>query len=303
MTRLAVVVPATNEPETLERCLAAIEAARDPGDEVVVVREPANAGPAATRNAGVAASTAKAVVFVDADVEVAPDALALVRSRLDADPELDAVFGAYDDQPAAADVVSTFRNLLHHHVHTTSPGPASTFWAGLGAIRREAFERVGGFDDGRYDRPSVEDVDLGMRLVAAGGRIELDPAIRGRHLKRWTLGSMVQTDVFARGVPWVGLLLRHRLGGGALNLGWRHRLSALAAVAIVVGAVGRRPRLLVTAALAFAAANRSFHTLLARRGPVHAVGGVLLHVVHHLTAVVSVPLGLLAHVRELLRRP
>ncbi|MGH7896935.1 MAG: acetone carboxylase subunit gamma, partial [Candidatus Binatia bacterium] len=41
---------------------------------------------------------------------------------------------------------SRFRNLLHRHVHQEGAGPATTFWAGLGAIRREAFERVGGFD-------------------------------------------------------------------------------------------------------------------------------------------------------------
>jgi transposase len=33
--------------------------------------------------------------------------------------------------------VSRFRNLLHHHTHTTHPGPACTFWAGCGAVRRE----------------------------------------------------------------------------------------------------------------------------------------------------------------------
>ena len=42
---LAAVVPATNEPPTLARCLAAIEAASDRPDEVVVVDRPANAAP------------------------------------------------------------------------------------------------------------------------------------------------------------------------------------------------------------------------------------------------------------------
>ena len=58
-----------------------------------------------------------------------------------------------------------------------------------------------------------------MRLHAAGHRIVLEPAVRGTHLKRWTLGSMLATDLGARGAPWVALRLeRGGAGGGALNL-------------------------------------------------------------------------------------
>ena len=58
-----------------------------------------------------------------------------------------------------------------------------------------------------------------MRLHAAGRRIVLDPAVRGTHLKRWTLRSMLRTDLAARGAPWVALRLeRGGAGGGALNL-------------------------------------------------------------------------------------
>ena len=49
---LAVVVPATDSPPTLARCLAALAAADEPPDEVIVVDEPRFAGPAAARNLG-----------------------------------------------------------------------------------------------------------------------------------------------------------------------------------------------------------------------------------------------------------
>ena len=58
--------------------------------------------------------------------------------RFAADPTLSALFGAYDDLPAAPGIVSNFRNLLHHHVHHRNAGPAETFWTGLGAVRRRA---------------------------------------------------------------------------------------------------------------------------------------------------------------------
>ena len=127
------------------------------------------------------------LVFIDADIEIHPDAFSRIRRAFTADPGLAALFGSYDDSPEAEGVVSVFRNLLHHHVHQSAAGPATTFWGGIGAVRRDAFERVGGFDQERFAEPSVEDIELGMRLTAAGAHILLDPDVQGKHLKRWTL--------------------------------------------------------------------------------------------------------------------
>lgn len=295
---LAVVVPATDRPPTLERCIAGLEGSTEPPDELVVVEEPVGAGPAAARNAGVAASSSDLVAFVDSDVVVEPEALARIRARFARDADLAALFGSYDDSPAEPGTVSRFRNLLHHHVHTSAAGPAETFWAGLGAVRREDFERVGGFDAARYPHASIEDIELGMRLRRAGLTIVLDPSVRGTHLKRWSLGSMVDTDLRRRGAPWTRLHLEQGGGSTALNLGWRHRLSALASVAAAGAALTRRPRAALAAVGALIALNRDFYALLARRGgPGLAAAGVVLHLAHHLTAVASVGLGVVGHLR------
>lgn len=297
---LAVVIPATDDPPTLERCESALEKSSRRPHEVLVQREPAGAGPAAARNQGAARTTGDVIVFIDADVEVHPDALAAIERRFSADPALAALFGAYDASPASPGLTSRFRNLLHHHVHASAPGEAETFWAGLGAVRRVAFEAVGGFDASRYSAPSIEDVELGLRLRRRGHRIVLDPTIRGCHLKRWTLRSMVATDFAHRGVPWTQLLLRERgAGGGALNLGWRHRASAVASLALLAGLLLRRPRVAAAALAASLVLNRSFYALLARRGgPSLALAGIGLHQLHHLTAVASVPAGAILHHRE-----
>jgi GT2 family glycosyltransferase len=227
MLRLSAIVPATDDAPTLERCTAALRHGRAPADEVIVVSEPRGARPARARNLGAARATGDVLVFVDADVEVHPDALDRIRSTFASDPSLAAVFGSYDDAPGAPGVVSSFRNLLHHHVHQDAGGPASTFWTGLGAVRRDALETIGGFDE---SVAFMEDIDLGMRLSAAGNRIELDPSVQGKHLKRWSLWTMLHTDFHGRGIPWVVLLLRHRYAATTLNLGWRHRVSAGASV-------------------------------------------------------------------------
>ncbi|WP_133252046.1 glycosyltransferase family 2 protein [Actinomycetospora cinnamomea] len=308
MPTLSVVVPATDRPATLPRAVAAIE--RAGADEVVVVDgrddgEHAHRLPVcAARNLGARRAAGDVVVFVDADVEIHADALRRIGERFRARPELTAVFGSYDDSPSAGGTVAAFRNLLHHHVHHQAGGPAETFWSGLGAVRRDAFLAVGGFDGDRFPHPSVEDVDLGARLVAAGARIELDPAIQGTHLKAWTLRTMVATDFARRGVPWVALLLRSgQLRAGrastALNLGWRHRLSALACTLAVSALAARRPRVAAGAVGVLVGLNRDFYALLARRrGAREAVVGVGLHAVHHLTAVASVPAGVVVHLRD-----
>jgi GT2 family glycosyltransferase len=301
--RLAVIVPASDDPPCLPRCTAALAAGTRPPDELIVQRTPARGGPAAARNAAVASSSAEVLVFVDSDVEVHSDALARIERRLLEDAGLAAVFGAYDDEPSAPGLVSRFRNLLHHHVHLSAAGEAETFWAGLGAVRRDVFEAAGGFDAERFPEPSVEDIELGMRLRERGARLLLDPSIRGRHLKRWSAAEMVRTDVWRRGVPWARLLIARGGGSKALNLGARHRASALAALALAMGSLARRPRVATAALAVMAALNRDFYALLARRGGLRLLGaGVGLHAVHLLTAVVAVPLAAALHVRDRLRR-
>jgi hypothetical protein len=292
-----VIVPATNRPLSLARCLAAIEVARGRDDEVVVVTEPPFSGPARARNDGAARATGDVLVFVDADVEVHRDALERIAATL-ADPGVDAVFGSYDDEVATRGIVSAFRNLLHHHVHHEGAGAATTFWAGVGAVRRDRFVAAGGFDAVRYTRPSIEDVELGGRLSAAGSQIVLDPAIQGTHLKQWSLLEMLRTDFASRGVPWVTLLLRGGVHPGALNAGWRHRLSALASLGAAGAVVRRRPVVAGGALAALVALNRSFYGLLARRlGAPSAAAGVGLHALHLIAASAAVPAGLLAHWR------
>jgi GT2 family glycosyltransferase len=293
---LAVVVPATDSPATLERCAAALEAGERRPDELALQIEPAGAGPAAARNLAAAACEADVLVFVDSDVEVHPDALARIAAHFEADPELTAVFGAYDDDPGDPGLTSRYRNLLHHHVHAGAAGAAESFWAGLGAVRREAFAAIGGFDADRFPLASVEDIELGMRLRRGGAKIVLDPRIRGRHLKRWTPLSMARTDFSRRGVPWARLLLRERTHSTALNLGWRQRASAAASVALAGSLLARRRRLAAAALLANLVLDRELYALLARRGgPRLLLAGIGLQQLHQLAAAAAVPAALVLH--------
>ncbi len=291
--RLSAIVPATDAPATLERCLAALAAAG--AEEVLVGRDPPGATPAAARNAAAERATGDVLVFVDADVLVHADALQRIRARL-GDPGLAAVFGSYDDAPEAPGAVSGFRNLLHHHVHQQSAGPVASFWTGLGAVRRSAFDSAGRLDPARR---YLEDVELGARLVANGARVELDPAIQGTHLKHYTLAGMLHVDTVERAIPWVDLMLAGHAPRNALNVSATHRASALLALIAAGALCSGRPVGAACALGTLGAVNRDLYALIARRrSRGEAVAAVGLHALHHLAATIATPAGVALHLRR-----
>jgi len=288
---ISVIVPVHNNAGDLRLCLEALRAAMTPDSEIIVVDDgstddtpcvPArmgvpvvalaeNAGPAAARNRGALRAGGAILFFVDADVVVSPGAIERVQRFFAGHPEHVAVFGSYDVRPGCGTMVSRYRNLLHHFVHQRGNPDASTFWAGCGAIRRSVFREVGGFDAGRFPRASIEDIELGYRLRAAGHRIRLDPGLQGAHLKRWTLGSIVRTDIAHRALPWSRLILKSGQAPDDLNLTTEQRVSAalvgLAAASAPLGVLGLELLGLPAAALlAVAVFNRSLYAFFRRQG-------------------------------------
>ncbi len=296
---LSAVIPATDRRATLERVVAAIEGARAAPEEVIVVDRPGGLGPAGARNLGARKAVGEVIVFIDADVEVHEDVFERLRDAFEEDPGIAAVFGSYDDDPGGKGAVSDFRNLLHHYVHQQGAGLTTTFWAGLGAIRRDALLELGGFDEARFRRPSVEDIELGARLYRTGSRIVLDPSIQGKHLKRWTLLGMIKTDLLDRGVPWVRMMLADGSHSTVLNLGWRHRVGAGAAVVFVVALVRKDVKLASGALALQLVLDVDFYRLLyRRRGAGLVASGVALHLVHRLTSAAAVPIAVAAHLAD-----
>ena len=248
----------------------------------LVVRADGAPSAGAARNAGAAAARGDLLVFVDADVLAPPATVGALARALAAHAGTAAVFGSYDAAPAHPAAVSRYRNLLHHFVHQRNAGEAETFWAGCGAVRADAFARVGGFPVDSQ----VEDIELGRRLRDAGLRIRLDPSIQVKHLKRWTLASMLATDVWHRGVPWTQLLLSDagaRRALGRLNLTAGGLLSALLAWLGLLAFPLGLPWVGSAAWLGVVALALPFHRcVLAAAGPRIALASLPLHLLHHL---------------------
>jgi GT2 family glycosyltransferase len=244
-------------------------------------------GPGGARNVAVREARGEIVLFVDADVVVHPDTIGRITHAFP-DSETVAVFGSYDDSPADRGFSSQYMNLRHHHGHQQPSEDAQTFWAGLGAVRRDAYLEVGGFDAERYVVPSIEDIDLGMRLRVAGGRIRRVPEIHGKHLKQWSLPEVIRTDIFCRGLPWSRLMMEHPDAFTDLNVQWGEQIKALIALFLLLASmlaiVGLGPLWLPAALLVAAAVvNRKLTAIFARAGGSwFAIRGLLFHQLYYL---------------------
>ena len=315
-----VVVPAYNAAGTMARCLSALRAAAPAPAEIIVYDDgstdetpaiarahgarlirgdAAQAGPAVGRNAGVAAARTERVLVVDADVVVEPDAPGRLAAALG--DGVVASFGAYAGEAAVRRLAGRYANLRHHHTHVAADaktqGAAETFWSGLGAVRRDAFLRVGGFDES-YERPCVEDVELGLRLRKLG-RIEIVSEAQGHHLKDWTLRQLWHTDVFCRALPWSEMMAEGRIPP-TLNTGRAEQVKSLLAhlawVSALVGIFAPVALLAALAALcAYLWANRGFLRVLARDSAALVVAGSALHLAYHAYASVTCATVLVTH--------
>jgi GT2 family glycosyltransferase len=320
--RLSVIVPFHRNLVQLRQCLAGLAKARRASSGIVqsveiivaadgAVDDPAALarefgtalleiegprGPAVARSRAAAIASGNVLVFVDTDVIVSETSLAQLGRLFAAEPDLGAAFGAYDEEPADAGFVSQCRNLAHSFIHQRSNREASTFWAGLGAVRADVFAAVGGFDE-RFARPSVEDIDLGYRIRAAGFRVVLDPTIQGKHLKRWTFKSSVKSDVVDRGIPWTQLMQRYGGMRDDLNVTVAYRLCVVVAYALVISllAAVRWPLALTTVPVLLAllwVLDRSYYQFFVRRrGLWFTLRWFPLHVLHHLCNGVSFAVG------------
>ena len=250
---ISVIIPVHDGGDDFRTCLSALIEAGPPPNEIIVVADgsadgsgclaegfgaqvlttPTPGGPARARNLGARIAQGDILFFVDADVTIPPDAVGQIAAAFRSEPDLAAVFGSYDDAPAATNFLSQYKNLFHHYVHQTAREEASTFFGACGAIRRDVFLALGGYDES-HPQPSIEDIELGYRLKQAGHRIKLRKTLQVKHLKPWRVVSLLKADFFHRALPWTELILRDRRFINDLNL----RLSNRVSVMLIYGLLG-----------------------------------------------------------------
>ena len=243
---VSIIVPVHNGGHRLRRCLSSLKDLDPNPIEIIVVADgctddssevalsagvqvinlPESGGPARARNKGAQLAKEKYLFFIDADVTVPSNAVKQIESAFRGDPNLAAVIGSYDDYPDQKNFLSQYKNLLHHYIHQTGREEAFTFWGACGVIKRDIFFEMGGFNES-YVKPSIEDIELGYRLIQAGHQIRLLKSLQVKHLKHWNVIQLLKSDVLDRAIPWTDLILRDRMFINDLNTGVNSRISVL----------------------------------------------------------------------------
>ena len=255
--KISLIVPVLNGGENFRRCLQSVSKVAEKLFEFIVIDDgstddsgklaaefgakvitfPFPGGPARARNAGAKIAQGDILFFIDADVTLTGETIDRLITAFSDRPHLDALIGSYDDSPGASNFLSQYKNLFHHYTHQISSEEASTFWGACGAVRKEVFWAVNGFDE-RYLYPSVEDIELGYRLKKARYQIKLDKTVQVKHLKYWRIGSLLRAEIFFRAIPWTELLWRDRQFSNDLNLKNSSRLSLILTYLLVFCLIG-----------------------------------------------------------------
>jgi GT2 family glycosyltransferase len=189
---------------------------------------------------------------------------------------------------------------MHHYVHQTGREDAFTFWAGCGAIRRDLFLDLGGFDE-RYRNPAIEDIELGYRLKSAGSKILLLKSLQVKHMKPWSPPGLVRTDFTRRALPWAELILRQRHFDNDLNIDLSARISVVAAYMLVGALIASfwwLPLLAIASACVFILLlhNLPLYRFFARkRGLLFALQTVPWHWLYFLYSGLAFALALVRH--------
>lgn len=310
---ISVIIPVYNGEKFLPGCLDAVASSTYRKYELIVVddcstddsarisrkrgalvlKTSRQSGPAGARNLAAQKAHGELLLFVDADVVIKPDTLERIAATSMDHPDVAAVFGSYDDEPEEKNFISQYKNLFHRFVHQEARTEAETFWAGCGAVRRDVFLSVEGFDAERYPRPAIEDIELGYRMRTKGHRILLDKQLQAKHLKRWTLKSMLHADIFCRAVPWSMLIFENKSMLNDLNLQTTDRISAglLALSLLLLPFSVFKPQLLLLIVLLLAMIailnHKLYRFFFQRKGLGFAILAFPLHLLYYLYSAIT----------------
>lgn len=228
--RVSLVIPVRNEQESLSELLSSISRQTRRPDEIVFVDggsddqtvnmlraaaehessirvvEAGPATPGRGRNLGIENARHDWIAFTDAGIRLEPDWLSQLLAK--ADGTTDVIYGSY--RPTTASFFERCAALLYAHPTVIRDGlrmrgpvvPSSL-------LRREAWEKVGGFPDLR----ASEDLIFMERLEQAGCRIAWAPkAVVWWRPQSTVAGTFGRFAAFSRANVWAGRERQWHLG-------------------------------------------------------------------------------------------
>jgi glycosyltransferase involved in cell wall biosynthesis len=224
---ISVIIPIYNAQDTLALCLDRIYQSTYPNFEVILVDDcstdasrgiagkypaklvsmPRNMGAAPARNKGAREAEGSILLFMDSDILVEPESLALVEEDLQ-DKEIAGVIGLLSPKLKFSNFSSNYKNLYMHYTYNILPRRVSVFYTSFAAVRKEIFAECGGFDD-NYRQATIEDIEVGERITSRGYKLIIDKRLQVEHVRHYYFTDLLKTG-FRRAAGISKIMLRKK---------------------------------------------------------------------------------------------
>jgi glycosyltransferase involved in cell wall biosynthesis len=206
--RLSIIIPVFNSEETLDKCLDAIFNFKDSHDEVIVIDDNStdssrdiaskydlhlilmsqNQGQGHCRNRGINAAKNELLVFIDSDIEIQKDSLALIKEHFLKNGEVSCVTGRLSARSPIPDFFSTYKNLYMNYIFSKSVNPINFLFGSICAFKAKAnLLWPEEFNFG-------EDTELGIEAVEKGLVIHFLENLEVLHYHKKTATSSIRND-------------------------------------------------------------------------------------------------------------
>lgn len=223
---VSIIIPVRNGGKTLDVCLRSIKRSYYKNHEVIVVDDhstdntvaiarsykctvlqaEAGHGANSARNFGANHAKGDILVFIDSDIVIARETVLGITETLEED-FIDAVVGIYTAKHRHESFVSQYKNLWVRYSYIKSSPAIDWLFGAISGIKRQAFEKLGGFNADLLARHGHDDIELGKRFARANLNIVLDMEIEVEHLKEYTFLSFVKNE-FHRSLGFAELATR-----------------------------------------------------------------------------------------------
>jgi cellulose synthase/poly-beta-1,6-N-acetylglucosamine synthase-like glycosyltransferase len=247
---VSVVIPNYNYASVLGLCLRSVQAQTYPSIEIILVDDcstddsvqvarslgisaiqlPINGGVCAARNVGAARARGDIIFFLDSDVALAREAIAIAVDILRSDPQIGAVCGNYDMVPLIRGrLVEEYRNLFRHWWMGRADGGRVTGFLNCAilAIPAKVWAEVGPWSTELVHSEGT----VVIERLTKRYEVRLDSRVLGRHDDDATLGIALR-KVFTRTHQHVPYFLQRKRVAGVV--GSSESGASLAAVLTVL---------------------------------------------------------------------
>ncbi len=317
---ISIIIPLYNSEKTLEKCLHAIFNSKYQNFEVLVVDDGSkdnslkiaesfpcnilklkhNQGASVARNWGAKNAKGDILLFIDSDIVIKSDTLNQFADSLKSYP---AVFGIYSQKPGVDGLLSLYQNFYAHKSIKETKELTSMFYSYCAAIKKEIFDKVGGFDES-WVRATFEDVEFGMRVTANGHQIYLNKDIEVVHYNYYTIKRFIK-NYYYKSLD-LSKFMFNKKKLTLNNEGWtnyKNLISFLAGLLTILLSIAsflshKVVFPLLISLLIFLAMNLDFYKFMLKEKPVGLLPAILLNFIVQIISALGIIAGQATYFKE-----